>query len=467
MYLVPPRNIHYYPVSNNTDSLYADGSGAFEVSAADDETCWVVFRTGIYSLWSSPTTRTSDVTWDSSNTLDAMQFSSIDVSYIEQLCSAYVNQSDYTDLQYDQFSVDSISGMVYFQGVGNCSVQSITCNYHDETEQQCRLSIRMSAAFILTGCLIIKATYMISVNIQGRRRKKTQCLTFGDVIVASSMGPDLVIQGECMVNAGEAYRHSTDHKCHKHCKSKTISTSGDELKHCQKCRKYNEVDKAADLPHPCIATKCKKSLLSNLGSTALTQMVTLSLCSTAMLAASSTLAVFFGIGAITYKNDCAYPDGGTQAGVSSNYTECMSQMGHYLTRQFGSFGGFESTATIGSLPVDSANSEFMAFAISNGAQFLYSLLYLLLVYNLTLISMEYDWGNLEKRRARLRCTLVRGKEFRQSYLLQLPKAVLYPMMAFSSVMHWLLGQAISTKEIIWADELTPDHPWEHSQYSVG
>lgn len=467
MYLVPPRNVNYNTVSNNTLLLNDDTSGGFEVSPDDDEACWVVFRTGVYSLWSSPTTRTSDVSGDSSNTLEAMQYNTIDVSYNEQNCSAYVNQSDYTDLQHDNYSIDNSGGMVYFQGIGNCSVQSIACNYYDETEPQCRLSIRMSAAFILTGCLIIKATYMITVNFQGRRRKKTQCLTFGDVIVASSMGSDLAIQGECMVNAGEAYRHSTDHKCHKHCKSKTISTSGDELKHCQKCRKYNEINKAADLSHPCIATKYKKSLLSNLGSTALTQMVTLSLCSTAMIATSSTVAVFFGFGATAYKYDCAYPDGNTQDGVSSNYSECVGQMGHHLAQQFGSFGGFQSTATIGYLPMDKANSELLAFAISNGAQLLYSLLYLLLVYNLTLISMEYDWGNLERRRARLRCTLVRGKEFRQSYLLQLPKAVLYPIMAFSSVMHWLLGQAISTKEIIWADNLTPDHPWEHSQYSVG
>ena len=470
VYLTPPRNIHYTPVSNGTElpnAGLADALGNFDVSPEDDEACWVVFRTGIFSLWSSPTTGTSDYTGESSTTLEAMQYSSIDVSYIEQICSAYVNQSDYADLQYDQYSVDDSSGMVSFLGIGNCSVQSVSCNYYDQTEQQCRLSIRMSAAFILTGCLIIKATYMISVNFQGRRRKKTQCLTFGDVIVASSMDPDLVMHGECMVNAGEAYRHSTDHTCHKHCKSKTVSTSGDELKHCQKCRKYNEINKAADLSHPCIATKYKKSLLSNLGSTALTQMVTLSLCSTAMLAASSTLAVFFGIGATKYEFQCAYPDGDTLDGVSSNYTECVGQMGHYLARQYGSFGGFESTATLGYLPMDKANSELMAFAISNGAQLLYSLLYLLLVYNLTLISMEYDWGDLEKRRARLRCTLVRGSEFRQSYLLQLPKAVLYPMMAFSSVMHWLLGQAISTKEIIWADNLTPGHPWEHSQYSVG
>lgn len=410
---MPPRNIHYISVSNiselsttdvaytpepadfasNPETLYADAPGDLTVSPGEDEACWVVFRTGIYSIWSSPTTRTSDDNGESSNTLDAMQYSSIDVRYIENNCSAYVNQSDFNDLQHDQYSTD-ISGVGFFQGIGNCSYQSVTCDYYDKTEQQCRLSIRMSAAFILTTCLIIKATYMISVNFQGRRRKKTQCLTFGDVIVASSMDPDLTIQGECMVNAGEAYRHGTDHKCHKHCKTKTPSKSGDEIGHCQKCRKYNDINKAADLSHPCIATKYKKSLLSNLGSTALTQMITLSLCSTAMLAASSTLAVFFGIGTTEYKFNCAYPDGNTQAGVSSNYTECVGQMGHYLAQQFGSFGGFESTATIGNLPMDEASSEVMAFAISNGAQLLYSLLYLLLIYNLTLISMEYDWGKL-------------------------------------------------------------------------
>ena len=196
-------------------------------------------------------------------------------------------------------------------------------------------------------------------------------------------------------------------------------------------------------------------------------MIILSLSSTALLGISLVLAYLFGASATRFKFDCAYPDGyNTGQPISSNYSACVSHLSSYLAHSYGSFGGFESTATLGDLPIDRATSEITAFAISNGAQLLYSVLYLLLVYNITLVSMEYDWGNLEKQRGRLRCTLVRGKQFKQSYLLQLPKVVLFPMMGFSSLMHWLLGQAISTRETIVSNDLIPGHAWERSQYSV-
>lgn len=37
--------------------------------------------------------------------------------------------------------------------------------------------------------------------------QKDKCFIYSDVIVASSMCRDVVIWSECVVNAGEAYRH--------------------------------------------------------------------------------------------------------------------------------------------------------------------------------------------------------------------------------------------------------------------
>jgi hypothetical protein len=110
------------------------------------------------------------------------------------------------------------------------------------------------------------------------------------------------------------------------------------------------------------------------------------------------------------------------------------------------------------------SSEFTAFTISNGAQFLYSLLYLLLIYNLSLISMEHEWGAWETKWKRPRCTIVSGKPFEQTYFLQLPPKILLPLMSYAALMHWLLGQAISTVETIYTD---PQHHVEHSIYTVG
>ena len=180
--------------------------------------------------------------------IDTMRYRHIDVRYPETNCSSYVNHTSYSNLTQERPS--TYDGGLLDYRIGDCSASNVTCVYTERAEQQCRLSIRMSATFILTACLIIKASYMVAINFQGRRRKKENCLTFGDVIVASSMDPELVVRGECMVNAGEAYRHKTDHKCHKHCTARTPSASGDELGHCQKCDKHNEINKAADLPQP-------------------------------------------------------------------------------------------------------------------------------------------------------------------------------------------------------------------------
>ena len=94
---------------------------------------------------------------------------------------------------------------------------------------------------------------------------------------------------------------------------------------------------------------------------------------------------------------------------------------NYLKFRSGSFGGFNTSVSLLDLPRDNLGSEIAAFAISNGAQFLFSALYLLLIYNITIISIEHDWGMFEKRRQRLRCTIVKGSDFEQSHFLQLSK----------------------------------------------
>lgn len=309
---------------------------------------------------------------------------------------------------------------------------------------------------------------MISITISARHRTKTHCLTFGDVIVASAVESDLQVHNECMVNAGDGHRHRVKHTCHKqHCsKDSEPSLTGDDIGHCQKCKKFNTVDKAAGLFHPCLSTKFKKSLLSNLGSTAVSQMIILVVCTLAMLGISIKLIIAMSSEWFVFQRACPY-----------RYTpkDCEAGAFRHLKNVFRTFGGFKGSAHLSSLPPDSLSSEVLTFMISNGAQLLYSLLYLLLVYNITLISMERDWGDFEKQRRRPRCTLVKGDGFDQSYLLQLPKKVIFPMMAFSAIMNWLLGQAISTTEIIWVDpeyRFDPSYPTdsgkarEHSMYTV-
>ncbi|GME40629.1 Nad-binding protein [Neofusicoccum parvum] len=122
---------------------------------------------------------------------------------------------------------------------------------------------------------------------------------------------------------------------------------------------------------------------------------------------------------------------------------------------------FASSQQLATMEVNSLWGEIAAFGISNGAQLLYSCLYLLLIYNITLISMEYEWGKFEKGRQRLRCTIVKSERFDESYFLQLPKKILFPIMAYSVIMHWLLGLAILAEENIVDDGFTI-----YSQYVI-
>lgn len=389
----------------------------------------------------------------------------VSITYSEP-CAQYMNATKASEL-YGKEALNYESGYQY--GVGDCLLgRDVFCELDQSATESCCLSIRMFAATTLAGCLTIKAIYMITINVRARGRIKTNCLTFGDVVAASALDTDLQIRNECLVNAGEGNRHRVGHTCHRHCNDPGPSMTGDSIGHCQKCAKFNTVDKAADLLHPCLAIKYKKSLLSNLGSSALSQMIILMICSLSMLAVSIMLAISLGPAAQYYNSVCLKqaPDGTSGSLINFGTPNCTEGLQSYLKHTLGSFGGFNTSAPLFNLPQDSLGSEIAAFAISNGTQLIFSILYLLLIYNITLVSIEHDWGKFEKQRQRPRCTIVRGDAFEQSYLLQLPKKVLFPIMAFSSTMHWLLGQAISTKEFIMADDRDPNHLWKLSQYTV-
>ena len=400
--------------------------------------------------------------------LEYFSASRISLLYHGSNCTQYKNTATLFEFDPTQetipadYSERSGTSSIHYSlkyGIGNCTIgQSVSCKAKDNEQTKCRISVRMSALLTLAVCLIIKATYMVAVNVSMRRSVKSQCLTFGDVIVASAIDRDTRIHNECMVNAGDGYRHKTVHTCHKHCKDRVLSATGDSIGHCQRCKRYNIVDKAADLTHPSVAIKYKKSLISSLGTTALIQMTILMFCSMAMLAVSVVLAVGVGGAAADFKLMCS-------KGYLSTAYPCSISEAQYIKDKFGTWGGFDSSANVKGM--NRLTNEALPFLIANAAQFLYSALYLLLTYNVTLISMESDWGNLERTRRRLRCTLVKGSGFSQSYLLQLPKKVLYPMMAFSAVMHWLLGQAISARETVFSHQGDASQQIEKSFYSVG
>ena len=94
-----------------------------------------------------------------------------------------------------------------------------------------------------------------------------------------------------MVNAAETYLRRNTHTCHKHCKNKTESKTGDEIGHCQKCKKFNDTNRLHNESQPAISTKIKRTLISNLGTTALAQMSIMMFCSIALVGGSLAVAV--------------------------------------------------------------------------------------------------------------------------------------------------------------------------------
>lgn len=425
-------------LDNNSTLLDSKGSGI---------DCWIIFRLGYwtkspdYLYWLT----VSDLDYSPNQydcesvkkhrigypnpweTLQTPETNSschqvVSVFYDNNACGQYANQSasyldiinEYPDQRYPH---DELI-------MGNCTTFDVTCDWGNGCDRiDHKLVVRLSAAIILAVCLTIKAAYMVAVNVWARSRVKSQCLTFGDVLVASVI-EDIRIPSECLVNNGDFHREKTAHECHKHCKAwADTSDTGDDIGHCQRCHKFNSVDHMSNLPWPALSTKHKKSLIANIGQTAITQMLILSLCSIALLAASIVLTVYY----ISYYS----------MAVCADWTTYSKQ--------------FTTVQALFNIQGFTLRDEIAAFCISNGTQLIYSALYLLLLYNLTLISVEYEWGQFEKGRRRLRCTFVKGPTFDQSYLLQLPKRVMFPVIGYSILMHWLLGLSVYTEETIVMD----------------
>jgi hypothetical protein len=168
--------------------------------------CWSALRTG------KPHFPASTAVLDASRDIygsDSGGFgktwSTIRVHY-DMNCTDYAQTAtDVSALENSWFAEEQTHFKVYREG--NCEMgQSVYCSLHDEQPAVCRLNVRMSAAFVLAACLVLKALYMLSVNICARGKLKSHCLTFGDVVVASASDPDLRVQG-----------YVFNHTCSIHC----------------------------------------------------------------------------------------------------------------------------------------------------------------------------------------------------------------------------------------------------------
>ncbi|PVI06681.1 hypothetical protein DM02DRAFT_649430 [Periconia macrospinosa] len=456
----PPGKVEY----NITDTVLFSSqfNSGYNIYSASSFVCWSALRAGKAHYAREPfMMKREDTAILGDTDRPGTYFDTITVT-LPKSCERLKNTT--TDIDgLEHYLPDSTR---FGESKDECALsEKIKCYLKDPVPVKCRLNVRMSAAFVLMAGLVVKAIYMVTVNILARGHRKEQLLTFGDVIVASASNPDLRIQGECMVNARESYRRLNKHTCHKHCRNKVESMTGDEIGHCQSCKTFNSTNKLSNKPQPVIATKIKRSLITNLGNTALAQMCIMIFTALFLLAGSIMAAVGIATEAASTNEYCNNLNRSPWYGYNKYRELCATNAAGRVGALSGGWGGINQSVPIANLPMDSFVSEVGSFAISNGAQFIYSLLYLMFLYNITLISQEHSFGKLEHTRKRLRTTIVRGEGFSEDYLLQLPKKILIPTMVGSILIHWLLGEALHTQESIWLDK-TSDRYVEHSGYTV-
>jgi hypothetical protein len=130
----------------------------------------------------------------------------MNVRYSSSKCAQYKGSELHADLYALEKSYKYVRYDGWSYAKGNCSLGTdIVCTLHDPETARCRLNVRMSAALTLMACLILKAIYMILVNLLARGKVKQHCLTFGDVLVASASHPELRVQGSVLCQSIYCY----------------------------------------------------------------------------------------------------------------------------------------------------------------------------------------------------------------------------------------------------------------------
>lgn len=174
--------------------------------------CWSAFRTGKahYAKSTAVLSQDSGVFSASQKTFYAT-WNRMEVHYVGSKCQQYRNDTDNSDDQLDalEHSYMGEYSWNWQYAAGSCKMGTeVFCVLDEPGDAKCRLNVRMSAAFTLMACLMIKATYMCVVNLLARGKLKEHCLTFGDVLVASASHPELRVQG--FVVPSPPYLHDAD-----------------------------------------------------------------------------------------------------------------------------------------------------------------------------------------------------------------------------------------------------------------
>ncbi|KAF2112122.1 hypothetical protein BDV96DRAFT_498668, partial [Lophiotrema nucula] len=190
-----PTHISYNESSWEAIDDYDFDRGEDYLSSYGSFVCWSAFRTGVAHFPESLKVLREDDSsaYGSELTKFGTTYGRMVVQYSKDNCTGLANST--SDVAKLEASYRTSSGYLIYSD-GQCRMGSaVYCSLFDTQPAQCRLNVRMNAAFILAACLLVKALYMIGVNLLARGKLKTHLLTFGDVLVASASHPELRVQG--------------------------------------------------------------------------------------------------------------------------------------------------------------------------------------------------------------------------------------------------------------------------------
>ncbi|KAH6863568.1 hypothetical protein B0T12DRAFT_314838, partial [Alternaria alternata] len=166
-----PEVVEFNPVDLpelNVTSL-RDLSGGFYINGDLSFPCWSAFRYGPdedtnahYPIHFVDVSSMDDGIFNEYQENFDMSWRKMIVHYTTENCTQYnqtvkiegVNDLERKELVSSQYSYPSA------YRAGSCSMgEDVICTLHEQTASKCRLNVRMSAAFVLMGCLVIKAVY--------------------------------------------------------------------------------------------------------------------------------------------------------------------------------------------------------------------------------------------------------------------------------------------------------------------
>ncbi|KAF1998651.1 hypothetical protein P154DRAFT_411092, partial [Amniculicola lignicola CBS 123094] len=156
--LEPPRDVQFNETTYGEVNSYSYSSGTTYITDSSSFLCWSAFRTGrAHFAKSLYVLGQEDSTYGSGQTKFGIDYATIIVQYSKGNCTGMAK--DTTDVDALEKSWKRKYSSIYYSE-GSCSMGSaVKCQLRDARPAKCRLNVRMSAAFILAVCLMLKAIY--------------------------------------------------------------------------------------------------------------------------------------------------------------------------------------------------------------------------------------------------------------------------------------------------------------------